>query len=309
MKAIALFSGGLDSLLAAKVIMDQGITVLGLTFFNGFNDVESPKIYAQEINLNLEVIDISDDFRQLMKAPLHGFGSNLNPCIDCKIMMIRKAFAILKERQYDFLITGEVVGQRPMSQRVDAMQLILNETQTADLLLRPLSAKKLLPTKPERENWVNRDLLYDFSGRTRLPQFNLAKKLGIQNFATPAGGCLLTDPAYALKLKDFLAFSNYSYTKDDLGLLRNGRYEKLSDSSLLILGRNAKENSVLENIFPKLSFPHKVLILPSAQVPGPSGIFLSLQNISDAEINIAIEKITQRIKPEYRSLGKFNIIH
>ncbi|MCK5360894.1 MAG: tRNA (5-methylaminomethyl-2-thiouridylate)-methyltransferase, partial [Gammaproteobacteria bacterium] len=204
-KAVALVSGGLDSLLAVRVLQEQGIHVEGINFYTGFcveghthairkKDRAKPKRNnalwsAEQLGIKLHIIDVSEPYKGVVLNPKHGYGANLNPCLDCKGFMVKEALEWMKKHDFDFLITGEVIGQRPMSQRKDTMPVISKESGAGDLLLRPLCAKLLPETKPEREGWVDREQLLDFSGRNRKPQMALAEKFGFTDYAQPAGGC------------------------------------------------------------------------------------------------------------------------
>ena len=209
-KAVALISGGLDSMLAAKVILEQGVHVEGINFFTGFcveghtqaiRKQHPTKVkrnnalwVAEQLGIKLHIIDIIEEYKDIVLHPKHGYGANLNPCLDCKIFMVGKAKQWMEENGFDFIITGEVIGQRPKSQRKITMPIVASESGAHELLLRPLCAKNLAPTIPEREGWVNRELLHGFSGRSRKPQFSLAEKFHIKEYAQPAGGCcFLTD--------------------------------------------------------------------------------------------------------------------
>ncbi|HHQ42153.1 MAG TPA: tRNA (5-methylaminomethyl-2-thiouridylate)-methyltransferase, partial [Chromatiales bacterium] len=201
-KAVALISGGLDSMLAARVVMDQGVHVEGINFFTGFcveghthairrRDRARPKRnnalwVAEQLGIRLHIVDIVEEYKQVLLHPRHGYGQNLNPCLDCKTFMVRKAYEWMREHGFDFIITGEVLGQRPMSQRRDTFPVVARESGVGDLLLRPLSAKLLPPTRPEREGWVDRERLYGFHGRTRKPQMALASRYGFRDYAQPA---------------------------------------------------------------------------------------------------------------------------
>ena len=218
-KAVALVSGGLDSMLAVRVIQEQGIHVEGINFFTGFcieghthairkKGRDKPKRnnalwVAEQLDIKLHILDVSEDYKDVVINPKHGYGANLNPCLDCKGFMVKEAMAWMEKNDFDFLITGEVMGQRPMSQRKDTMPVISRESGAGDLLLRPLCAKLLPETLPEREDWVDRERLLDFSGRSRKPQMALAEKYGFKEYAQPAGGCcFLTDANYSSKLAD-----------------------------------------------------------------------------------------------------------
>ena len=204
-KAVALISGGLDSMLAARVVKDQGVHVEGLNFFTGFcveghthairnHDRKRPKRnnalwVAEQLGIKLHIIDVIEEYKDVVINPRHGYGANLNPCLDCKSFMVGKARQWMQAHGFDFIVTGEVVGQRPMSQRRETFPVVQRESGAGDLLLRPLCAKLQSPSAAERNGWVDRQSLYDFSGRSRKPQMALAAALGIEDYAQPAGGC------------------------------------------------------------------------------------------------------------------------
>ncbi|MCG8428887.1 MAG: tRNA (5-methylaminomethyl-2-thiouridylate)-methyltransferase [Chromatiales bacterium] len=263
-KAVALISGGLDSLLAAKVIQEQGVHVEGINFFTGFcveghthairkKDKAKPKRnnalwVAEQLGIKLHIIDIVEEYKQVVFNPKHGYGANLNPCLDCKIFMVQKAKEWIAENGFDFIITGEVIGQRPMSQRKDTMPVVSRESGADELLLRPLCAKNLPETKPEREGWVKRDALHDFSGRTRKPQMALAKQFQIEDYAQPAGGCcFLTDAQYSSKLADLWeARGSKQYEMDDIMLLKVGRHMRPRPNFKVIISREEGEGNFLQ---------------------------------------------------------------
>jgi tRNA-specific 2-thiouridylase len=263
-KAVALISGGLDSMLAAKAIQEQGVHVEGLNFFTGFcieghthairkKDHQKQKRnnalwVAEELGIKLHIIDIVEEYKSIVINPKYGYGANLNPCLDCKIFMIKKAKEWITEHQFDFIITGEVIGQRPKSQRKHLMPVIAHESGAADRLVRPLCAKNLPPTYPEIQKWINRDRLFDFSGRNRKPQINLAEQYGLTEFSQPAGGCcFLTNEHYANKLADFWERrGDKTYELDDILLLKVGRHLRPRPHFKLIIGREEAENNYLE---------------------------------------------------------------
>ena len=264
-KAVALISGGLDSLLAARVIQNQGVHVEGINFYTGFcveghthairrKDRQKQKRNnalwaAEQLGIKLHIIEVIDEYKDIVLNPRHGYGKNLNPCLDCKIFMVNKAqaWAWMEENRFDFIITGEVIGQRPMSQRKDTMPVIARESGADDRLLRPLCAKNLPQTLPEREGWVNREELYDFHGRNRKPQIALAGKFGFEDFAQPAGGCcFLTDKAYSAKLQDlWRSRGERDYELDDIMLLKVGRHLRPKPHYKIIIGREEGENNYL----------------------------------------------------------------
>src|SRR5574337_754864 len=203
MKAIALISGGLDSVLAARIVMDQGFDVVGLYFTSAFsksygNEQETHAArVSKAIGIDLRIIDMGQDYIDIVRNPVHGYGKNANPCIDCKIFMLRKAKTVMQEMNSPFVVTGEVLGQRPMSQRRDTLHVIERDSDMRGLILRPLSATLLSPTKAESEGIIEREKLLGISGRSRNVQFQLAERYGISGYSTPAGGCLLTDKNFA----------------------------------------------------------------------------------------------------------------
>jgi len=271
-KAVGLISGGLDSALATKIIKLQGIEVLGIAFITPFMHPRIEKI-AQNIGIKIKIIDTSLEYLDLIKNPCFGFGSNLNPCIDCHIFMLKKAKEFMFKSKADFIISGEVLGQRPMSQNKPALRKIEKEAGLEGLLLRPLSGKLLYPTIPEQKGWVERSSLFDFSGRSRKPQIELAKQLGLEGFSQPAGGCLLTDPAFSQRLRDLMIYQR-EFNLDDIQLLKLGRHFRLSDQAKLVLGRNQGENQRLISFFQSGN-----LLLEPIDIAGPTGI-LKAESVS-----------------------------
>ncbi len=263
-KAVSLISGGLDSLLATRAIMDQGIHVEGINFYTGFcveghthairkKDNARPKRnnalwVAETLGIKLHIIDIIEEYKDIVINPKHGYGANLNPCLDCKIFMVHKAHEWIVENNFDFIITGEVIGQRPMSQRKQTMPIIASESGAESLLLRPLCAKNLPPSQPELAGWVKRDDLFGFSGRSRKPQMALAKKFGFEDYAQPSGGCcFLTDENYSIRLKDLWANrGNKNYELDDIMLLKVGRHIRPDPAFKIIIAREEGETHFLD---------------------------------------------------------------
>jgi len=263
-KAVALISGGLDSMLAAKIIQQQGVHVEGINFYTGFcveghtqairkRDDNKPKRnnalwVAEQLGIKLHIIDIIEEYKSVVLNPKHGYGQFLNPCLDCKIFMVKKAKQWMDENGFDFIITGEVIGQRPKSQRKVTMPIIASQSGAEDRLLRPLCAKNLPLTLPEREGWVDRQALGDFTGRNRTPQITLAKQFGLHDYAQPAGGCcFLTNEHYSKKLADlWQAKAKRDYEFDDIMLLKIGRHIRPKPNFKLIIGREEGENLFLE---------------------------------------------------------------
>ncbi|GAB4489998.1 MAG: hypothetical protein OHK006_22260 [Thermodesulfovibrionales bacterium] len=251
-KAIALYSGGLDSTLAILTVMKQGIEVKAVTFMNHFGcDIsdrsscsKNPFAAAQQFGFEVKLCHLSDKFVQIVKSPKFGHGRNMNPCVDCRILMLTEAKVFMEMTGADFIITGEVLGQRPMSQRRDSLDIIDREAGLKGRVLRPLSAKLLRPTRMEEEGIVNRELLHGFGGRTRKPQMALAAEYGLTEYPAPAGGCLLTEPNYSFRLRELLDHEPDPST-DDFHLLRLGRHFRMGRGCRLIVGRDRSENEAL----------------------------------------------------------------
>lgn len=251
-KAIVLLSGGLDSILAARLMQEQGIEILCMNFYidfavcGGRGAVGAAQRAAEALNVRLETVDITEEYLEVFKNPAHGYGANINPCIDCKIFMLKKAKERMKDAGASFLVTGEVLGERPMSQRKDALLLIEKRADVRGILLRPLSAKLLEPTLAEKEGMIDREKLLDIRGRSRKPQIALAEKFGIREYPQPAGGCLLTDPGFAARVKDLI--SHDALTIENLKLLKAGRHFRLSGDTKLAIGRDSKDNEELMSL-------------------------------------------------------------
>ncbi len=273
MKAIALISGGLDSLLAARVIQEQGVEVIPLSFKIPFSPPAKKTVYKNKFSLvadnlgrALKSFDISGKFLKLLVEPQHGFGANMNPCIDCKILMLSEAKELMKQFDAAFVVTGEVLGQRPMSQYRQALEMIEKESGLEGLVLRPLSARLLPETLPEKQGWVERNKLLDFNGRSRKPQVNLARGFQIKDYPNAAGGCLLTDPEFAKRLKDLI--SHQELTLNNVELLKIGRHFRVSDNSKLVVGRNELENERLVNLAQEGDY----LFMPTDELAGPTAL-------------------------------------
>lgn len=272
-KAVGLMSGGLDSVLALKIVSMQGIDVYaynlktifwgrgGQSFAGDHSEFSAakpadeerrspymtPRESAELIGVNYEEEEVSADFIELVKKPSFGYGSNMNPCIDCKVFFMKKAKEYMEEIGAKFIFTGEVLGQRPMTQNAQNMKRMIKIAGIEDICLRPLSAKLLEPTLPEREGWIDRDRLYAISGRGRSEQVRLAEIFGIKNYPPPAGGCMLTDPNYAGRLYD-LVKSGGDFGINDILLLKNGRHFRLGQDIKCVVGRNEKDNVVMANL-------------------------------------------------------------
>ena len=282
MKAIALFSGGLDSTLAMKLIIDQGIEVLAVNINTGFGStkdrLEHMQSMCDQVGAKLKVIDIQSEFLQeVLFDPKHGYGKNFNPCIDCHAKMFAVAKRIMDAEGASFLISGEVMGQRPMSQNKESLQTVLNESNCEGILLRPMSAKMLEPTIPEEKGWVDREKLEGITGRSRDRQLSLAKEIGLDDFESPGGGCLLTDENFGKKMFDFIKYDKFEVR--DIPLMKFGRHFRLSDGAKLVIGRNQEENGYLQNIDNDKYFHIKTVGLP-----GPHAMLSKSASESDKAI-------------------------
>ncbi len=247
-KAISLLSGGLDSILATKLVMNQGIEVIAFNVKTPFgipkkDGISEAEAAVKQLNVPLKVLPVDKDYIRMLRNPKHGYGKNMNPCVDCKIFILKQAAKYAKEIGADFLFTGEVLGERPMSQHGPALKVIEEEAGLKGKLLRPLSAKLLPETVAERKGLVDRSKLMAISGRSRKPQFQLARDFGITSYPSPAGGCLLTCEEYAKKLQDLFEHKKVVSGADTV-LLRIGRHFRLGGNKIIV-GRNETENKFL----------------------------------------------------------------
>ncbi|MFT5835843.1 MAG: tRNA-specific 2-thiouridylase [Sulfurimonas sp.] len=294
MKAIALFSGGLDSTLAMKLIIDQGIEVLAVNISTGFGSTKDRLEHMQnmcdQVGAELKIIDIQSEFLQeVLFDPKYGYGKNFNPCIDCHAKMFSVAKRIMEAEGASFLLSGEVMGQRPMSQNKDALQTVLNESNCNGLLLRPLSAKMLAPTVAETNGWVDREKLEGITGRSRERQLELAREIGLDDFESPGGGCLLTDENFAKKMHDFIKYDNFEVR--DILVIKYGRHLRLSDGAKLVVGRNKDENTHLLNIKNDKFFHARTI-----GIPGPHSLLS--KDASDLDKELATKVILSYTKAD-----------
>ncbi|MBN1626773.1 MAG: tRNA 4-thiouridine(8) synthase ThiI, partial [Deltaproteobacteria bacterium] len=241
MRALSVFSGGLDSILAAEIIRRMGIDVQAIFFETPFFTSARARDAAYAINLPIKIIDITDRHLDIIKNPVHGYGNNMNPCIDCHSLMSRIAGEMMEKEGAGFIITGEVLGQRPMSQNRASLSIIDKLSGVQGLILRPLSAKHLAVTVPEEKGWVKREDLMDISGRSRKPQIELAKRFNITKYPSPGGGCLLTEHVFSRRLRDLMSFSPV-LEKRDIELLKTGRHFRINHGAKAVIGRNEEEN-------------------------------------------------------------------
>ncbi len=252
-KAVILFSGGLDSILAAKLIAGQGIELEALHFYtvflhDSFDQIrQNLKIHTDMIGIPLNIVDMTDDHLALVKNPLSGYGANINPCIDCKLLMFKNAKVFMEQQKASFLVSGEVLGQRAMSQRLDVFKRIERMAGLKKMIVRPLSADRLEPTIAEEKGWIDRGRLYSIQSRSRKVQMRLAGEMGIENYPQPGGGCLLTDPGYSRRLKELFSRSP-ECDRRDIAWLRYGRHFRVSARAKLIVPRNADEAEKLDRL-------------------------------------------------------------
>ena len=282
-KALILFSGGLDSMLAVEILRKQGIYCEGLFFDSPFWDLEKPREKAKNISLKLNIIKLGDDYLKIIKKPKFGRGKHINPCLDCRIFMLKMAKNFMKLKKFDIIATGEVLGQRPMTQNKKSFNFIEKKSGFSQKILRPLSAKRMLETIYENRGLVNRKKLFDFQGRSRKSQMALAKKWKIKSYPTPSGGCLLTEEKFSNRLKEL--FEKYPRCQiEDAELLKFGRHfweEKIK----IVVGRNDEENKKLK----KLARANDIL-LELKKIPGPITLIRGKANkkILDKAKNLTI---------------------
>ena len=290
-KALVLLSGGLDSILACRVMIEQGIEVEAINFVTSFctctskNSCKSAgRKAAEDLGVKLSIMNVAKEYLEIVKSPKHGYGSNMNPCIDCRIFMFKKAKEHMAAIGASFVVTGEVLGERPMSQRRDAMNLIEKESGLKGLIVRPLSAKLMDPTIPEQRGVVDREKLLDISGRSRQPQMALADKFNIKDYPCPGGGCLLTDPGFGARIKDMLEHGPFDIP--NINLLKVGRHFRFSPQVKAIVGRDHLENAKLEGMLKEGD-----ITIRTEGVPGPMTL---LRGGSDSEFVGEAGAITAR---------------
>ena len=281
MRAVALLSGGLDSLLAVKVMLEQGVEVEALNFVSVFctctpknSSCSAARSAVRQLGIPLKAVNTSKQFLEVVKSPKHGYGRNLNPCLDCRILMFRQARTYLRKTGASFVITGEVLGERPMSQRREAMKLIEAEAGLEGLVVRPLSAALLEPTIPERKGWIDRSRLLKIRGRSRKPQIELARTYGLTDYPCPAGGCLLTDAGFAGRMMDLMTHDP-DFSLNDVELLKVGRHFRLSAQTKAIVGRDEEENRKLSALSTQGD-----RLLEVVDFPGPLTV---VRGVPDAE--------------------------
>ena len=263
-RALGLSSGGLDSILSALILRDQGIEVEWISFETPFFSSAKARQAAYKTKIPVTIKNITQVYLKMLKNPPCGYGKYMNPCMDCHALMFKLASTIMKNKDFNFLFSGEVLGQRPMSQTKPSLRYVEKHSDIDGYILRPLSARRLPLSIPEKEGLVNRELLLDISGRSRKPQIKLAEKFGITEYPNPAGGCLLTDKGYSARLKDLFEHRS-TYTEKELHLLKYGRHLRFDNNTKLIVGRTKQDN---EKII-KYHNPSRDTIIKVKDFPGP----------------------------------------
>lgn len=274
-RGISLLSGGLDSQLTICVLRDQGIEVEGLVFASPFFSIKEAHQAAEQLGIKLHVVDFTADIFELIRKAPHGYGGAMNPCIDCHARMIQRAGEFMREHDFDFVSTGEVMNQRPMSQNKRALGIVEKTSGLTGYLLRPLTALLLEPTIPEQDGRVDRSKLLSLEGRNRKPQFALAKQFGLKSFPSPAGGCLLTERGFCSKLHDLIDHDQCDCAAD-AELLKTGRHFRLPNDTKCIVGRNRADNQLLKQS------PHEQDVLVyTVDIPGPTALLKAPVDQSD----------------------------
>ena len=277
-RAVALFSGGLDSILAVKLIREQEIEVKGVNFKTPFFGLDKTYLAAKSLDIDLEIIDITRELLEILRNPKHGFGKNMNPCIDCHTLMFKKAGEYMTKIGASFILSGEVLGERPMSQNRNSLSIIERESGFEGRILRPLSALLLAETIPEKKGLVDRNKLLDISGRSRKRQMELAAKMGIEDYPSPAGGCKLTEPSFSKRLRDL--FTQESFSLEEIGLLKLGRHFRLGRDIKLVVGRNKEENEKIRGFFQEGDFLFK-----AKNLKGPVSLLKKGSNVGSELID------------------------
>lgn len=263
-RALGITSGGLDSIISALVLKEQGIEVVWLNFETPFFSSDRARRAARMTGIPLKVRNITGVYVEMLKNPNCGYGTNMNPCLDCHALMLEIAGSIMTREGFDFLFTGEVLGQRAMSQTKPSLRYVEKRSGFAGHILRPLSAKLLPPTIPEERRFVDRERLLDISGRSRKRQIKLAEDLGITDYPAPAGGCLLTDPGFSRRVKDLLKHQDDCHERD-FELLKYGRHFRLGDNYKAVVGRTREDNRQMSRFIE----PQKDIQLRMMDMPGP----------------------------------------
>ena len=310
-KGIGLLSGGLDSILAVKVLLEQDLDLLGLIFVTPFFGPKPGVDLSKMTSIPVRPVEISEKHLEMLKKPLYGYGSQMNPCIDCHALMLREAGRLMEKEGSDFLFTGEVLGQRPMSQRRDSLRSVEKLSGYPGRVLRPLSARLLPPTLVETEGLVDRDKLLDISGRSRKRQMELAERYGITDYPQPGGGCMLTNEGFVNKLREF--FKRYPQASPrQVELLKWGRHFRLPAGSICAIGRHKADNERL-----KAHAGEEDILLRVVDFPGPTGIIVASSMMTEdlaiaasilAAYSDAPKDDAGQVRIEYRNGGITRIL-
>jgi tRNA U34 2-thiouridine synthase MnmA/TrmU len=282
-KALGLSSGGLDSILAGVFLRKQGIYVEWLSFETPFFSAKKAKEASDMAGIPIIIKNITKQYIKMLKNPACGYGKNLNPCMDCHALMFAEAGGIMRQKGFDFLFSGEVAGQRPMSQTKNAMRYVEKKSGFAGYILRPLSAKKLPETIPEKKGWIQKEQMLNFYGRSRKPQIQLARAFNITDYPAPAGGCLLTDKGFSDRLKD-LFIGREEYEEREFYLLKYGRHIRIDEKTKIIIGRNQKDNENILSLYSK----EKDIIIKIKDISGPVGLIANAKSQEDIKTAAAV---------------------
>jgi tRNA U34 2-thiouridine synthase MnmA/TrmU len=269
-RAVGLCSGGLDSILSALLLQRQNIYVEWVTFETPFFSSEKAEKAARTHNIPLTVLNITGSYLKMLKNPACGYGKYMNPCMDCHALMFKHAGKIMEDKRFDFMFSGEVLGQRPMSQTKPSLRYVEKKSGYDGYILRPLSAGKLPETIPEQKGMVNRDLLMNITGRSRKIQIKLAEQMNVNGYPNPAGGCLLTDKGYSIRLQDLFMHQD-KYAEEELHLLKYGRHIRLNEKTKIIVGRNRKDNDDIVKYYRSGSD----ILITIQEIPGPTVLLSS----------------------------------
>ena len=263
-RALGLCSGGLDSILSALLLQRQNIYVEWVTFETPFFSSEKAERAARTHNISLTVLNITEAYLKMLKNPACGYGRHMNPCMDCHALMFRHAGKMMEDKRFDFLFSGEVLGQRPMSQTKPSLRYVEKTSGYDGYILRPLSAGRLPETIPEKKGLVTRDLLMNITGRSRKIQIKMAEQMNVNGYPAPAGGCLLTDKGYSKRLKDLFTHQGV-YAEEELHLLKYGRHIRLNEKTKIVVGRNKKDNDDIVRYYRSGSD----ILIKIQEIPGP----------------------------------------
>lgn len=305
-RAIVLFSGGLDSTLAVRIMQEQGFLVEALHVRTPFDCCRVPAArQAAELGVGLTVVSVADDYVEIVRRPRFGYGRAVNPCVDCRIYLCRMAGRMMDQTGACAVVTGEVLGQRAGSQRRRHLETIEVHAGLEGRLLRPLSARLLAPTVPEREGLVDREKLYAFSGRSRKPLIELARRLGVTRIPGPSTGCALAEPGFAPRVRDLVELDPQA-TLADFELLNYGRHVRLDERAKVVVGRNARENAAIRALYERHATPRWALLEPDG-FPGPSALVAG--RIDEAAVRSAAGLVLRYAKARQAPTATVSVLH